>query len=43
MRICKKANNLKIKSKGAVAMENKLEKIGQLSYAGDSEKRAGRK
>ena len=32
MRICKKANNLKIKSKGAIAMENKLEKIGQNSF-----------
>ena len=32
MRICRKANNLKIKSKGAVAMENKLEKIGQNSF-----------
>lgn len=32
MRICRKANNLKMKSKGAVAMENKLEKIGQNNF-----------
>ena len=32
MRICRKANNLKMKSKGAMAMENKLEKIGQNSF-----------
>ena len=29
---CRKANNLKMKSKGVMAMENKLEKIGENSF-----------